>query len=69
MQVDPERKYPFTQLVQVENAVQVEHTKGQAEQVCEPEIKKKPSWQLRQEVGPLQLAQGREQAMQLGELR
>jgi hypothetical protein len=43
VQVEPERKYPFTQLVQVENAVQVEHTKGHAEQACEPEIKKKPS--------------------------
>jgi len=40
LQVDPERKYPFTQLVQAEYAVQVEQSNGQAEQVCVAEIKK-----------------------------
>ena len=34
LQVDPERKYPFTQLVQAEYAVQFEQSNGQAEQVC-----------------------------------
>jgi hypothetical protein len=47
--------------------VQVAQIKGQAEQVVP--VKKNASWHVTHAIAELQLAQGSEQAIQLGELR
>ena len=53
--------------MQTAKALQVAQLKGHW--LHDVDTKKKASWQLRQEVCPLQFAQGSEQAIQFGELR